>query len=250
MTEKKSIPTPDRFLSPAVLLLRLHADLARARDACLSAKVAYYEIATTFKLSDRRGEWEAHPEGGLAKARKIYTQAIAECNKLGWRIASASKRPRPEVPLAISRLIATENLCADRCIEWEGALGRNGYGMTYYRGSQHLAHRVSYAVHNKVDLADIAGLEVRHKCDNPPCINPLHLLPGTHLDNMRDMRDRGRARKGPGSNMPGAKLTEQDVPIIRAQLAAGVPRKEIASSFNITKGQVSRIGRRASWIHV
>jgi hypothetical protein len=39
---------------------------------------------------------------------------------------------------------------------------------------------------------------VRHTCDNPPCVNPYHLLGGTQADNLRDMSNRGRAR---GQNM-------------------------------------------------
>lgn len=33
---------------------------------------------------------------------------------------------------------------------------------------------------------------VRHECDNPPCYNPDHLVPGTSADNVRDSIRRGR----------------------------------------------------------
>ena len=34
---------------------------------------------------------------------------------------------------------------------------------------------------------------MRHKCDNPPCVRPSHLLLGTHADNAMDASMRGRA---------------------------------------------------------
>jgi len=40
------------------------------------------------------------------------------------------------------------------------------------------------------------GEVVRHRCDNPRCINPVHLERGTQLDNVRDRVERDRSAKG------------------------------------------------------
>ena len=37
---------------------------------------------------------------------------------------------------------------------------------------------------------------VMHICDNRQCINPKHLKLGTHKQNMKDMKVKGRARNG------------------------------------------------------
>jgi ribosomal protein S14 len=36
------------------------------------------------------------------------------------------------------------------------------------------------------------GMDTRHRCDTPACVNPNHLLTGTRLDNVRDALSRGR----------------------------------------------------------
>lgn len=51
------------------------------------------------------------------------------------------------------------------------------------------AHRVAYWLTTGEWPADHV---VRHTCDNPPCVNPAHLLLGTHSDNTQDKMDRGR----------------------------------------------------------
>lgn len=79
------------------------------------------------------------------------------------------------------------------CWEWSAEAGANTYGyFTIYRKGRVrlLAHRVSYFLATGVDPV---GLVVRHRCDNPPCVNPAHLLVGTQADNVQDAISRRRA---------------------------------------------------------
>jgi len=86
------------------------------------------------------------------------------------------------------------------CWLWTGAVsGGKASGVQYgyisvggRSGSGQRAHRVSYQLHNG-DIPE--GLFVRHKCDNPLCVNPDHLELGTHQDNMQDMAERGRRKR-------------------------------------------------------
>lgn len=79
----------------------------------------------------------------------------------------------------------------DECIEWSGARDRQGYGRRRYQGRNALAHRVAWTeAHGPI----AEGLDVCHRCDNPACVNIDHLFLGTHQDNMRDCKTKGRGR--------------------------------------------------------
>lgn len=81
---------------------------------------------------------------------------------------------------------------ANECWEWNGAISK-GYG-SIGEGGQHgkilKAHVVAWELHHNQIVPD--KMCVRHTCDNPSCVNPAHLVIGTHQQNMRDMTERGR----------------------------------------------------------
>ncbi len=77
----------------------------------------------------------------------------------------------------------------DGCWEWQGSRNKLGYGITSLRGRAIRAHRVSWEIVNG-PIPD--GLLVCHRCDNPACVRPDHLFLGTQIDNLRDMRTKGR----------------------------------------------------------
>ena len=79
----------------------------------------------------------------------------------------------------------------DECWKWTGCIVR-GYGQIAAGGGVRSllgAHRVSWEIaHGPLPLAAV----VRHRCDNPACVRPSHLVLGTQFDNMRDMSRRSR----------------------------------------------------------
>lgn len=70
---------------------------------------------------------------------------------------------------------------SDGCWEWSGARS-DGYGHIRIRGRLVLAHRLAYEMF--VGPVPI-GKELDHKCRNTYCVNPDHLEPVTHAENLR-----------------------------------------------------------------
>src|SRR5258708_5281579 len=77
---------------------------------------------------------------------------------------------------------------SDDCWPWDKE-GAQGYGDFYYDGALGKAHRYSLSLKNGPIPH---GKCILHSCDNPPCVNPLHLFCGTKKDNFDDMVAKGR----------------------------------------------------------
>ena len=130
----------------------------------------------------------------------------------------------------------------DGCWEWCGYRTKTGYGQMNVRGTVLYAHRVSHALHYRVDPG---LLHVCHSCDRPWCVNPEHLWLGTQRQNMADMAHKQRASAG--ERRPAAKLCPDDVHAIRDCLAAGMKVTSIARQFKISQRVVSGIKSGELW---
>ena len=131
------------------------------------------------------------------------------------------------------------------CREWTGYRDpKFGYGQIAVGGRMEKAHRVAWAVSNGRPVP--TGQKVRHTCDNPPCIEPGHLVLGTQRDNVADMFDRGRTnRRGERNN--SARLTWEAVRELRSLRAAGTSVNELSSRFGVSKSQVRNVISNQHW---
>lgn len=132
------------------------------------------------------------------------------------------------------------------CWVWTAALDDGGYGVFGMCHSKVIsAHRFAYLL-ERGPIRD--GLNVLHRCDNRPCVNPDHLFLGTQADNMRDMAQKGRGGKAKarGAQHWNARLTADDVRAIRAY-PAGAMAREIAERFGVSRMTVIAIRNGRLW---
>lgn len=103
----------------------------------------------------------------------------------------------------------------DECWPWLGAKRKTGHGSFLLEGKVRSASAVALFLSGKPPRR--GKTQALHSCDNPMCCNPKHLRWGTYGDNIRDMVERDRGHKMPGSANPSSILSEGDVMRIFAE---------------------------------
>lgn len=135
------------------------------------------------------------------------------------------------------------------CWEWKGAKHTQGYGLVKRKdGAQLRAHRLSYMWFLGLEYeALLPSMFVCHTCDNPGCVNPIHMFLGTAGQNIRDAAAKGRLKGSVGELNGTAKLTEEQVKLIRADNRV---QWKIAQDFGVCQMTISLIKQRKHWAHV
>jgi hypothetical protein len=136
------------------------------------------------------------------------------------------------------RLITKSRRVESGCLEWQGKPGQNGYGELTFGGAWNRAHVWAYLTW----VGDIPeGLIVQHTCDNPPCIEPTHLVPGPYQQNNRDAWLRG------GQGAP--KLSGEQIIEIRTRYAAGgVTHRSLAEEYGVSKSRITKALRYSVFV--
>lgn len=130
----------------------------------------------------------------------------------------------------------------EECVYWPWSDIRGQYVSAHIDGQMVRVHRWVYEQINGVRLSRgsvVPGDQVvMHKCDNPACCRPSHLVLGTPQQNIQDAADKGRLRGRVGNGIQ-TKVATDHVPIIRELASEGVPRSVLARAYRVS---VSTIG--------
>jgi hypothetical protein len=118
------------------------------------------------------------------------------------------------------------------CWLWTAATDTAGYGQFRFEGKNTKAHRVSFFLTNQY-----WPVVCRHMCDNPPCVNPSHLLDGSHKDNLDDSYFRNR-RVG---------LSSEQVEEIRAIPMSRTIIDDVVNKYGVSREIARAVLDGTSW---
>lgn len=103
-------------------------------------------------------------------------QVGADAAGLGDRVAEV-----PTWGMTIHQRFLSKVVLSQGCWLWGGYLEENGYGRLTVDGKPAWAHRVAY----ELFVGPVPeGMELDHLCRNRRCVNPRHLEPVSHQENM------------------------------------------------------------------
>jgi hypothetical protein len=150
----------------------------------------------------------------------------------------------------LKRLLSHVDL-PDSCWEWKGGSSSEGYGRIKIDGALKSPHRVVCEMfHGPLKEGEMA----LHTCDNPRCVNPTHLFPGTSADNMQDCAAKGRldVQRRPariqGVNRPTAKLNDDAVRHIRRSSRSEIAK--LSAQYGVHRAVIYKVMARQRWKHV
>lgn len=141
------------------------------------------------------------------------------------------------------RLMENSKPSEKECRLWIASKVNGKYGQIVVNGKTMGAHRASWMAHNEGKQIP-ENMVIRHLCGNSLCINPDHLKPGTHRENMNDKLKHGTDSRGDKSS--GSTISDEiRSQIKRSKRKRGEPeyetQKQRAAKFNVSVDMITSI---------
>ena len=153
------------------------------------------------------------------------------------------RKPRPLMERFMEKLPPETD--GDSCWEWQGTRHGQGYGRISIGGRLFYAHRIAWELSTGENIPE--GVNVLHKCDNPPCCNPSHTYLGTQSDNMKDMIVRNRRAHARGETHGMAKVPNWIIVETLKFLKTGVSQAKVAKML-VKKGYPCSQSTISNWV--
>lgn len=152
-------------------------------------------------------------------------------------------------PTLPSRLMEKGVKTAKQCFEFaHGFRNEKGYGWINAGPRMMYTHRVAYELFNGEKLAE--SEVVMHKCHNPKCFNPAHLVKGDILLNNQDKVENGSYRVK-NKNKRSCTLRPEQVLAIRIALKMQtLSLGAISRACNCSYKQVKDIKHGVTWKNI
>lgn len=118
---------------------------------------------------------------------------------------------------------------ASGCWRWIRTRTTAGYGHFYFRGVYYQAHRLVYTLFREPVTTPVMD----HLCRNRACVNPDHLEPVTHRENVR---------RGAGTRLAAASVRQ-----VYSLHAQGLSQRAIGRRMKVDHSTVCRVLKGQRW---
>lgn len=142
----------------------------------------------------------------------------------------------------IHRVMENSEMRPNGCREWISTRNNGGYGIISFtmerQAKRHVipASRALYMAYHNVILTH--NQYVCHKCDNPSCVEIIHLFVGTPKENNDDCSNKGRKAKKYKEHKRVRVFTDDEIIDIRTAIGS---LRDVSEKYGVSVSYISKL---------